>query len=174
METTSDAVLNVPVPTVRPRPPEPPVRQAVRERERPRKEAVKPQRQQKPPAPKPPQSRRAAPAPSVASTGQPNRQASQGAQVSPRAKATWQSRIQARVNRAASRTRASGRQAAVVTVQFSMDGGGRLTGSRLVRSSGNAALDQQALQLVQRAGPYDAPPDGAPVSLTLPIRFNNR
>ena len=164
METQSDAILNAPRPTARPTPP-PPVRQA--QRERPRQETRRetrreqPQRQQRRPA---------ASEASAASQGQRNREASQGSRASSVSPARWQSQVQARLNRFKRTPPGGGR--GTVSIAFSMDGGGRLTGARVSRSAGNPVLDQAALQLVRRASPFPAPPGGNPVSLTVPIRFD--
>ncbi|MGB9367019.1 MAG: energy transducer TonB [Xanthobacteraceae bacterium] len=58
---------------------------------------------------------------------------------------------------------------------FSLDRQGRVTASRIVHSSGSAALDQETLDLVRRAQPFPPPPavmPGAHIDLTVPIRFN--
>jgi protein TonB len=58
---------------------------------------------------------------------------------------------------------------------FSLDRQGRVTASRIVKSSGSASLDQETLDLVRRAQPFPAPPAamvGAQIDLTVPIRFN--
>ncbi len=58
---------------------------------------------------------------------------------------------------------------------FSLDRQGKVTASRIVKSSGSAALDQETLDLVRRAQPFPAPPAamaGAQIDLTVPIRFN--
>lgn len=58
---------------------------------------------------------------------------------------------------------------------FSLDRQGRVTASRILKSSGSAALDQETLELVRRAQPFPAPPAamaGAQIDLTVPIRFN--
>jgi protein TonB len=63
----------------------------------------------------------------------------------------------------------------IAQVFFSLDRQGRVIDSRVLRSSGAAALDQEALALLQRAQPFPAPPSelaGARVDLTVPIRFN--
>jgi protein TonB len=60
---------------------------------------------------------------------------------------------------------------------FSLDRTGRVTASRIVRSSGSATLDHETLELVRRAQPFPAPPSempGAQIDLTVPIRFNMR
>jgi protein TonB len=58
---------------------------------------------------------------------------------------------------------------------FSLNRQGRVTASRIVKSSGSAALDQETLDLVHRAQPFPPPPaamGGAQIDLTVPIRFN--
>jgi len=52
---------------------------------------------------------------------------------------------------------------------------GRVIDSRVVRSSGASALDEEALALLRRAQPFPPPPpelSGQRVDLTVPIRFN--
>jgi periplasmic protein TonB len=63
----------------------------------------------------------------------------------------------------------------VAQVFFSLDRQGRVIDSRVVRSSGAPALDEEALALLHRAQPFPAPPaelSGPQVDLTVPIRFN--
>jgi TonB family protein len=63
----------------------------------------------------------------------------------------------------------------VVHVFFSLDRQGRLLESRLVRSSGAASLDEEALALLRRAQPFPAPPPDWPgehVAFNVPIRFS--
>jgi periplasmic protein TonB len=74
---------------------------------------------------------------------------------------------------AAARSTQPGTQG-VATVSFSIDGGGRVTSARLVRASGNAAIDQEVVALARRASPFPPPPDGRARSFTIPVRFNSR
>ena len=67
------------------------------------------------------------------------------------------------------------RDQGVVQVFFVLDREGRVLESRVVRSSGANALDEEALALLKRAEPYPPPPEvlsGDHVKLTVPIRFN--
>jgi periplasmic protein TonB len=57
------------------------------------------------------------------------------------------------------------------TVSFSLDGGGRVTSSRLARGSGIASIDSEVQAMVRRASPFPAPPGGAPRSFTVPVSF---
>ncbi|MCA0960574.1 energy transducer TonB [Salipiger bermudensis] len=66
------------------------------------------------------------------------------------------------------RPRMNARGAAVVA--FSITGSGGLSGVSLARSSGSAALDRAALQVVQRAAPFPAPPAGAQRSFSIQIK----
>jgi protein TonB len=60
-------------------------------------------------------------------------------------------------------------------VAFSIDRDGHLLSSRIVKSSGYAALDAEALALVKRAQPYPAPPpDRVGFELSFPYYFNIR
>ena len=63
------------------------------------------------------------------------------------------------------------------TIQFMIDRAGRVVASRVVHSSGSAALDEEALAVLMRANPLPAAPDqvgGMTFDLTLPIRFRIR
>ncbi len=57
------------------------------------------------------------------------------------------------------------------TVSFSLDGGGRVTSSRLVRGSGVASIDEEVQAMVRRASPFPAPPGGQGRNFTVPIAF---
>lgn len=67
----------------------------------------------------------------------------------------------------AGQPRVNARGAAVVA--FVIGDTGRLTSVSLARSSGADALDRAALQLVQGAGPFPAPPAGAQRQFTIQI-----
>ncbi|ARC88282.1 energy transducer TonB [Rhodovulum sp. MB263] len=91
-------------------------------------------------------------------------------------RAEWGARILARVDRShryPRGTRASGR--ALVELVLARDG--RLLSARLVRSAGDARLDEAALATVRRAGRLPPAPHGleaARYSFTLPLRFEWR
>jgi periplasmic protein TonB len=66
-------------------------------------------------------------------------------------------------------------QTGIAQVAFSLDRQGRVYEPRIVRSSGVAALDEEALALLERAQPFPPPParefPGERVSLSVPVRF---
>jgi periplasmic protein TonB len=119
-----------------------------------------------PPKPEPPQEERQATAP-VAS------------KATPKSITRWESTLAAHIDRFKrypSEARAHGEQG-VATVVFTMNRDGRVLTSRIVQSSGSAALDQETLQMLTRAQPMPKPPDGMQgmeLSLAVPIRFNIR
>jgi protein TonB len=60
---------------------------------------------------------------------------------------------------------------------FTLDRNGKVLASRVVRSSGFAALDQETIDTVRRAQPFPPPPpnmSGETFDFTVPIRFNIR
>jgi protein TonB len=73
-----------------------------------------------------------------------------------------------------SEARARGEQG-VTRLAFSIDAQGHLLTSRIVKSSGSAALDAETLALVQRVQPFPPPPpELAGSEMTVPFSFNIR
>jgi protein TonB len=65
----------------------------------------------------------------------------------------------------------------IAELAFTLDRNGEVVTSRVVRSSGFAALDQETIDTVQRAQPFPPPPANMPgetFDFTVPIRFNIR
>lgn len=92
---------------------------------------------------------------------------------------TWKTHILALLERNKRYPEAaqSRHQEGVAQVFFSLDRQGRVLNSRVVRSSGASALDDEALALLRRAEPFPPPPPELPgprVDLTVPIRFSLR
>ena len=59
-------------------------------------------------------------------------------------------------------------------VMFRIDRNGHVVDRRIVRSSGSAILDEDALATLKRADPFPAPPDGITddkLAITAPIRY---
>jgi protein TonB len=94
-------------------------------------------------------------------------------QASASAIASWKSRLSAHLE---AHKRSHGDKG-IAILSFTVDQGGRVVGSRLAKSSGSAALDREALSLIQRAAPVPPPPPGIPggrVSISVPLQYNMR
>jgi protein TonB len=65
----------------------------------------------------------------------------------------------------------------VVELAFSIDREGHVMSSKIMKSSGYPALDQETLATVRRAQPFPVPPnslDGQTFDFTVPVKFNIR
>lgn len=135
----------------------------------------------KPPEPQPkrPASKRAAPQTSAPSVRTQQRADSFAAPAPSAARApaasaaSWQSALAAHLNRH-KRFPPGGGQG-VASVIFTIDRGGRVVSARLARSSGDSALDSEAVALARRASPVPAPPaghGGDTLTISVPIRFD--
>jgi protein TonB len=88
--------------------------------------------------------------------------------------ARYPSQVLAKLRRALRYPGAAGGAAGEVHVQFSLSAAGQPSGVRIVRSSGNAAIDQAGLETVQRAAPFPPIPAGANRAdwgFTIPLAF---
>jgi protein TonB len=93
--------------------------------------------------------------------------------ASPAANASWRGSLIAHLNRF--KRFPNGASPGTVQVAFSIDRGGRVLSARLVRGSGDAALDDEAVAMIRRASPVPAPPDGiggSSIALAVPVRFS--
>ena len=162
--------------------------------ERPEAEAVLPNQAEPPPEPdkiepelkkppeptqpkrKPPPRKRstaaqaAAPKPMEANRAKTNaaRAAGMSSSQSP---ATWRGALVAHLNR---HKRHPGGARGTARVAFTINRAGSVVSVRLVGSSGNSRLDQEAASLVRRASPLPRPPanvGGQQISLTVPVHF---
>ncbi|WP_421577637.1 TonB family protein [Shinella sp. M31] len=82
-------------------------------------------------------------------------------------------KVRNKINRA--KKRVSGGERGSVVVSFTVSSGGQVSGIRVARSSGSAALDRAALDSVQRAAPFAKIPEAAGRSswaFNVPIVFN--
>ncbi len=119
-----------------------------------------------PPKPEPPAEEKHSTAPTAAKTP-------------PKAIIRWQGLLAAHVERfkrypATARSRG---EHGTATVAFTIDREGRLLSSRIVESSGSAALDQETLAMLARAQPMPRPPDGlsdTELTFVVPVRFDIR
>ena len=122
-------------------------------------------------APKPPEPVPVTPAPMT--TAPPRAHVSQA-----RMKA-WYGDILTRINRhksypPAARDRG---ETGVAELAFTIDRDGRVVSSAIVKGSGHAELDREALATIQRAQPFPTPPpgvDSAQLKFTVPLKFNIR
>lgn len=159
---TAAAVLEAPSP-----PPPPEVIEKKPEEEKPvEKRKAKPK-------PKPKSKAQAASAPRPVDVARANANAAPtsgvGASMSV---ATWRGSVMAHLNR---HKRYPGSGGGTSSVAFTIDRSGRVLSARLIRSSGSAVLDQEAIALARRASPVPAPPahiGGGAVVLTVPVRFS--
>jgi protein TonB len=119
-----------------------------------------------PPKPEPPQEQKQATAPPAAAP-------------SVAVLRRWETELMAHIERfkrypPAARSRGD---QGLARVAFTIDGNGRVQGSRIVQSSGSPELDQEALAMLTRAQPVPRPPSRAltdEMSFTIPVRFNIR
>jgi protein TonB len=87
--------------------------------------------------------------------------------------ATWKSELLAHLNRD-ERYPSGAASTGTASVAFTIAGSGQVLSARLIGSSGNPALDAEAVSLPRRASPVPAPPPdfgGAVLTLTVPIHF---
>jgi protein TonB len=119
-----------------------------------------------PPKPEPPREEKQATAPSAA-------------KVTPKSVTRWQSELAAHIEhfkRYPSDARSRGEQG-IAKVAFTIDHEGHLLASRIVQSSGSAALDEETLAMLARAQPMPKPPGemrDLELSFVVPVRFNIR
>lgn len=152
-------------------PPPPKPRPKVVERKPPPKKAVerrKPINQDKPPAER--TSAPTAQAQAAPTAAAPSQGASSASSVSP---ASWRGSLLAHLNRY--KRFPGGASPGIVQVSFSIDRSGRVLSARLIRGSGDAALDEEAVAMVRRASPVPAPPaglGGSTIALAVPVKFS--
>lgn len=97
----------------------------------------------------------------------------------PRVEPSWETRLFRKLQQAKrypSAARSRGEQG-VVLLAFSIDRDGHVTSRHIAKGSGYAALDDEAMAMVERAQPMPAFPPSmsqAAISLTVPIRFSLR
>jgi protein TonB len=159
----ADAVLAPPPP----RPPEPVKKPPPKVNTVEKKKPVDPKKTRAPQTTAPPTSQ----AQRADRAAAPHASASLDPSMSP---ASWRGALMAHLNRH-KRFPSGAAGTGMVTVAFTIDRSGRVLSARLVRGSGDAILDADAVALPRRASPVPAPPPnvggGSSVTLTVPINF---
>jgi TonB family protein len=87
---------------------------------------------------------------------------------------SWQQAVVARLARFQRYPAQAKGATGVVNLSFSIDRRGHVLNSRVIKSSGSAVLDTEALSLLARAAPLPPPPAGVPdsdLTFVVPIRF---
>ena len=90
------------------------------------------------------------------------------------AAASWQKSLVARLARLQRYPPQARGAQGVVSLAFSIDRHGNVVSNRIVKSSGSALLDAEALDLIKRAAPLSPPPAeiaDSELSFVVPIRF---
>ena len=115
-----------------------------------------------------------APPSSIAARSNTAAAASAGSGASPSVSpATWRSELMAHLNRY-KRYPSGAASTGTASVAFTIARSGQVLSARLIGSSGNPALDAEAISLPHRASPVPAPPPdfgGGVLTLTVPIHF---
>jgi periplasmic protein TonB len=91
--------------------------------------------------------------------------------------ASWQQAVIARLARFQRYPTQAKGATGVVSLSFSIDRQGHVLNSKIIKSSGSAVLDAEALSLLTRAAPLPPPPAAVPdsdLTFVLPIRFATR
>jgi periplasmic protein TonB len=87
---------------------------------------------------------------------------------------SWQRQLMAHLERHKRYPPQARGEQGIASVAFTLDRAGRVSGVRIVRSSGSSALDGETLAMIRRAQPLPVPPGGiadAELSFIVPIRY---
>lgn len=106
-------------------------------------------------------------------TTTPKANAPKKAAAAPKSLAPWRQKLLTHIN---SHKRGFSGGAGTAAVAFKIDRSGKVLSTQVVKSSGNKALDAEAMALAKRASPVPPPPadvTGKTLFLTVPIRFSN-
>lgn len=101
-------------------------------------------------------------------------QAQNAQQTEQRIRKTWEKQLVVHLARYRSYPTIAANQNAQVTLSFVLDRSGHVVSATVAKSSGDAAIDQAALTMMQRADPVPAPPASVAskgLNFSLPIVF---
>ncbi|TXM63804.1 energy transducer TonB, partial [Methylobacterium sp. WL12] len=98
------------------------------------------------------------PAQAAGDTTASDAQAQNAQQTEQRIRKTWEKQLVVHLARYRSYPTIAANQNAQVTLSFVLDQSGHVVSATVVKSSGDAAIDQAALTMMQRADPVPAPP----------------
>jgi periplasmic protein TonB len=153
-------------------PPPPPLKPEAHKERRPKAHEAERKKPFDPDKPK--QRQTSAPPSSVAARPNTAAAPSAGSGASPSVSpVTWKSELMAHLNRY-KRYPAGASSAGTASVAFTIARSGQVLSAHLIGSSGNPALDAEAVSLPRRASPVPAPPSdfgGAVLTLTVPVHF---
>ena len=91
--------------------------------------------------------------------------------VGQKALSSYQNKLLKKIRRAAQRTKSGGAEGvAVVGLQIATNGA--LTGVRIVKASGNPAVDKTAQKAVAKAAPFAPPPNQAPMTVNVVVKIS--
>lgn len=116
------------------------------------------------------------PGPPVKETTAPESKPAEPAPTETADKVSWEGQVLAALNKVKRypRVAMSRRQQGIPYIRFVLDRDGRVISARLERSSGFAALDDEAASLPKRAQPLPKPPDhvkGDRIEMIVPVEF---
>lgn len=91
--------------------------------------------------------------------------------VGQKALSSYKNKLLKKIRRAAQRTKSGGAEGvAVVGLQIASNGA--LTGVRIVKASGNPAVDKTAQKAVAKAAPFAPPPNQAPMTVNVVVKIS--
>ena len=159
-------------PPLEPQPPKPEEKQE--QKIEPQVEAANPEVALPPEPIKKPDKPREEPAPPVPVTTAPPPPRPSAAQIS-----SWHREIAMRIehNKGYPAAVEARHETGIVQLTFAIDRQGKVVTSRIARSSGSTALDQETIDTLRRAQPFPPPPPNMPgetFEFTVPIRFKVR
>ncbi|MGW5959491.1 energy transducer TonB [Methylorubrum thiocyanatum] len=97
-----------------------------------------------------------------------------GAAVSQASRASWQNEMRSRIVRAKRFPAGAAGATGIAVVSVTFSGSGSVASAHLVRSSGNAALDAEAVAVMYRAAPFPPPPGNQAITQVIPLNFSRR